>query len=62
MLLTGEITPVSDTSAITPPCSPPCDVTDNVDVEEGELQDEDEIMEDIRYMINLLNIIYIYQW
>ena len=53
---------MSDTSAITPPCSPPCDVTDNVDVEEGELQDEDEIMEDIRYMINLLNIIYIYQW
>ena len=48
MLLTGELTPVSDSSAITPPCSPPCDVTDdNVDVEEGELK-EDDVMEDIR--------------
>ena len=45
MLLTGSLTPVSDSSAITPPCSPPCDVIE--DVEEGELQDEDN-MSDIR--------------
>ena len=33
----GSHTPVSDTSAITPPCSPPCDVLDDLDREEGEL-------------------------
>lgn len=46
MVMTGGLTPVSDASAITPPCSPPCDVLDR---EEGELV-EDGIgdVEDIR--------------
>ena len=46
MFVSGDLTPVSDSSAITPPCSPPCDVID-MDIEEGELKDEED-MSDIR--------------
>ena len=37
----GGMTPGSDnSSAITPPCSPPCDVMDTTETEEGELVTE----------------------
>ncbi len=41
---------MSDTSAITPPCSPPCDVLDGLDREEGELVETEIVTgaEDIR--------------
>lgn len=42
MFVSGDLTPVSDSSAITPPCSPPCDVID-MDIEEGELKDEEDM-------------------
>lgn len=50
LLMSGEcLTPVSDTSAITPPCSPPYDVLDE-DREEGELVEAEVVngAEDVR--------------